>query len=291
MSTTSRSPRRAQKADDAEEIFFELALADLRDATDLFKGVHERTAGVDGFCSLEVSPKLADDAAATIEQAAQLHGRAERDNLFIKIPGTPAGLAAIEETIFAGIPVNVTLLFSREHYLAAADAYMKGIERRIEAGLDPDVASVASIFMSRWDVAVSGEVPDELHNRLGLAIGFRAYRAYRELLDSQRAAAADERGRAPAAPALGEHRDQGPRRLRHPLHRGLRLALHRQHDARADPARLRRPRRGRRPRPGRRRRLPRRSWPSSATPGSTSTRSPSASRRRARRPSSSPGKT
>jgi len=169
-----------------EEVFFELALADLGDATDLFKGVHERTAGVDGYCSLEVSPKLADETQATIEQAADLHGRAKRNNLLIKIPGTPAGLPAIEETIFAGIPVNVTLLFSREHHLAAADAYMKGIERRIEAGLDPDVASVASIFMSRWDVAVTGEVPDELHNRLGLAIGFRAYAAYRELLDSPR---------------------------------------------------------------------------------------------------------
>jgi transaldolase len=175
-----------QNGHEPEEVFFELALADLRDATDLFSGVHERTAGVDGFCSLEVSPKLADDTQATIEQAAQLHARAERDNLYVKIPGTPAGLPAIEESIFAGIPINVTLLFSREQYLAAADAYMKGIERRIEAGLSPDVPSVASIFMSRWDVAVSGEVPDELHNRLGLAIGFRAYRAYREVLDSQR---------------------------------------------------------------------------------------------------------
>jgi transaldolase len=169
-----------------EEAFFELALADLRDATDLFRGVHERTAGVDGFCSLEVSPKLADDTQATIEQAARLHGKAERDNLYVKIPGTTAGLPAIEESIFAGIPINVTLLFDADQYLAAADAYMKGIERRIEAGPDPDVASVASIFMSRWDVAVAEEVPDELRNRLGLAIGFRAYRAYRELLDSQR---------------------------------------------------------------------------------------------------------
>ncbi len=176
----------SEGAGSAEEVFFELALADLRDATDLFKGVHERTAGVDGYCSLEVSPKLADDTEATIEQAAKLHGEAGRDNLFIKIPGTPAGLPAIEESIFAGIPINVTLLFSREQYLAAADAYLKGIERRIEAGLDPDVASVASIFMSRWDVAVADEVPDELHNRLGLAVGFRAYAAYRELLDSQR---------------------------------------------------------------------------------------------------------
>lgn len=176
----------SQNGHEPEEVFFELAIADLRDATNLFRPVHERTAGVDGYCSLEVSPKLADETGATIEQAAQLHGRAERDNLYVKIPGTEAGLPAIEESIFAGIPINVTLLFSREQYLAAADAYMKGIERRIEAGLDPDVASVASIFMSRWDVAVVGEVPDELHNRLGLAIGFRAYRAYRELLDSPR---------------------------------------------------------------------------------------------------------
>lgn len=175
-----------QNGHEPEEVFFELAIADLRDATDLFRGVHERTAGVDGFCSLEVSPKLADDTRATIEQAAQLHARAERDNLYVKIPGTTAGLPAIEESIYAGIPINVTLLFSREQYLAAADAYMKGIERRIEAGLSPDVPSVASIFMSRWDVAVTGEVPDELHNRLGLAIGYRAYRAYREVLDSQR---------------------------------------------------------------------------------------------------------
>jgi transaldolase len=176
----------SQNGHEPEEVFFELALADLRDATDLFRGVHERTAGLDGFCSLEVSPKLADDTQATIEQAAQLHGRAERDNLYVKIPGTGAGLPAIEESIFAGIPINVTLLFSREQYLAAAEAYMRGVERRIEAGLDPDVPSVASIFMSRWDVAVSEQVADELRNRLGLAIGFRAYRAYRELLDSQR---------------------------------------------------------------------------------------------------------
>ncbi len=169
-----------------ENVFFELALADLRDATDLFADVHARTAGVDGFCSLEVSPLLADDAAATIAQAAALHAKAGRDNLFIKIPGTPAGTKAIEESIFAGIPINVTLLFDDQQYLASAEAYMKGIERRIEAGLDPVVTSVASIFMSRWDVAVAEEVPAELKNRLGIAIGGRAYRAYRELLDSDR---------------------------------------------------------------------------------------------------------
>jgi transaldolase len=176
----------APNVETTEDTFFELALADLRDATDLFAPVHERTAGVDGFCSLEVSPLIADDSEATIAQAARLHGKGERDNLYIKIPGTPAGLPAIEESIFAGIPINVTLLFDTEQYLAAADAYLTGIERRIEAGLDPDVASVASIFMSRWDVAVSEEAPAELKNRLGLAVGFHAYRAYRELLDSQR---------------------------------------------------------------------------------------------------------
>ena len=173
-------------AGSTEELFFELAIADLRDATDLFREIHEHTAGVDGFCSLEVSPLIADDTAATIEQAAKLHGQAERENLYIKIPGTPAGLPAIEESIFAGIPINVTLLFDTDQYLAAADAYMKGIERRIEAGLNPDVSSVASIFMIRWDVAIKDEAPDELVNKLGLAVGFRAYRAYRELLDSDR---------------------------------------------------------------------------------------------------------
>jgi transaldolase len=173
-------------ANSDERVFFELALADLRDATDLFAGVHERTAGVDGFCSLEVSPLLADNGGETIEQAAALHARAGRDNLFIKIPGTQAGLKAIEESIFAGIPINVTLLFDDKQYLASADAYMRGIERRIEAGLDPDVASVASLFISRWDVAVAKEVPEQLVNRLGVAVGGRAYRAYRELLDSPR---------------------------------------------------------------------------------------------------------
>jgi len=173
-------------ANDEERVFFELALADLRDATKLFASVHERTDGVDGWCSLEVSPLLADDAEATIEQAAQLYAKAERENLYIKIPGTSAGLTAIEESIFAGIPINVTLLFDDGQYLAAADAYMKGIERRVAAGLNPAVESVASIFMSRWDVAVAKDVPAELVNRLGIAIGGRAYRAYNELLASDR---------------------------------------------------------------------------------------------------------
>ncbi|HVC08039.1 MAG TPA: transaldolase [Solirubrobacterales bacterium] len=176
----------APAAGSGEDLFFELAIADLRRAADLFAAVHERTDGVDGFVSLEVSPLLADDTEATIAQAAQLHRKAERDNLFIKIPGTEAGLGAIEESIFAGIPVNVTLLFSGEHYLGAAGAYMRGVERRIEAGLDPNVASVASLFVSRWDVAIADDAPMELRNRLGVAIGGRAYRAYRELLDSDR---------------------------------------------------------------------------------------------------------
>jgi len=169
-----------------EKVFFELGVADLRDATNLFAGVHERTDKVDGWCSLEVSPLLADQTQATIEQAALLHAKAERENLFIKIPGTQAGLPAIEESIFAGIPINVTLLFDDKHYLAAADAYMKGVERRIEAGLDPNVGSVASLFISRWDVAVAETVPAELKNRLGIAIGGRAFRAYHELLESDR---------------------------------------------------------------------------------------------------------
>jgi transaldolase len=173
-------------ATETEKIFFELALADLRDACDLFAEVHRRTAGVDGFCSLEVSPLIADDAQATIEEAKALHAKGERPNLYIKIPGTQAGRVAIEESIFAGIPINVTLLFDDKQYLGSADAYMRGIERRIEAGLDPNVPSVASIFMSRWDVAVGKDVPDELVNRLGIAIGGRAYRAYNELLESDR---------------------------------------------------------------------------------------------------------
>jgi transaldolase len=172
---------------DPEQIFFELAVDDLRRAADLFRGTWEQTDGVDGFVSLEVSPLLADDTDGTISQATDLHARAERENLFIKIPGTEAGLPAIEEAIFQGVPVNVTLLFSREQYLAAADAYMKGVERRIEAGLNPAVNSVASLFISRWDAAVIDDVPAELRAKLGIAIGKRTYAAYRELIASDRA--------------------------------------------------------------------------------------------------------
>jgi len=171
---------------DPEDIFFALALQDLQGAADLFRGVHEESDGEDGFVSMEVSPLLADDAPMTIEQAQKLHDQGARDNLFIKIPGTEAGCKAIEESIYAGIAINVTLLFSTDQYLAAAEAYMRGIERRIADGLDPGVRSVASLFMSRWDVAVADEVPDELRNRLGVAIGKHAYRAYRKLLESDR---------------------------------------------------------------------------------------------------------
>lgn len=169
-----------------ERLFFELALQDLTAAADLFSDVHERTSGVDGWVSLEVSPLLARDAQSTLAQARQLYARAGRPNLYIKIPGTAEGLPAIEEAVFAGIPINVTLLFSPAQYVAAADAYLRGIERRIEAGLNPNVASVASIFISRWDVAVASRAPKRLLGRLGLAIGRSAYRAYSGLLASSR---------------------------------------------------------------------------------------------------------
>jgi transaldolase len=169
-----------------EGLFFELALADLTQAADLFRPIWEKTNGVDGWVSLEVSPLLAHDTASTLAAAKELHARAERPNLFIKIPGTKEGLPAIEEAIFAGVPINVTLLFSREHYVAAAEAFLRGIERRIDAGLNPNVGSVASVFISRWDAAVMGKVPDALRDRLGIAIARRTYKACRQLLTSPR---------------------------------------------------------------------------------------------------------
>ncbi len=169
-----------------EQLFFALALQDLTRAADLFKPVYHATDGVDGWVSLEVSPLLADETAATVGAAVALHAQARRDNLFIKIPGTPAGIPAIEESVYRGVPINVTLLFSREQYLAAADAWMRGIERRIAEGLEPNVDSVASLFISRWDVAVQDRVPAELKNRLGIAIGQRTYKAYCELRDTSR---------------------------------------------------------------------------------------------------------
>jgi transaldolase len=169
-----------------EALFFELAMQDLTQAADLFRPVHDLTNGVDGWVSLEVSPLLAYDTAGTLAAAKILHARAGRPNLFIKIPGTPEGLPAIEEAIFAGVPINVTLLFSSEHYVAAAEAYLRGIERRIAAGLNPDVGSVASLFVSRWDVAVAEKVPEALRNQLGIAIAAQAYKAYGRLLESPR---------------------------------------------------------------------------------------------------------
>jgi transaldolase len=176
----------ASRAKPREDLFFDLALADLSRAADLFQPIFDRTDGVDGWVSLEVSPSLAYDTQHSLAAARDLHRRAGKPNLFIKIPGTAEGLPAIEAAIFAGVPINVTLLFSREQYVAAAEAYLRGIERRIEAGLNPAVSSVASLFVSRWDVAVSGKVPAELANRLGIAIAQRTYKAYGELLASAR---------------------------------------------------------------------------------------------------------
>jgi transaldolase len=169
-----------------EALFFELAIEDLARAADLFRPIHERSGGVDGWVSLEVSPRLAYDTASTLAAARDLHARAARPNLFIKIPGTPAGLPAIEEAIFAGVPVNVTLLFTRDQYLAASEAYLRGVERRIDAGLDPRVCSVASLFISRWDGATAAQLPEPLCNRLGIAVGQRCYQSYRDLLASDR---------------------------------------------------------------------------------------------------------
>jgi len=178
--------QKAAAGKSGEALFFDLALEDLTRAADLFRPLHDASAGIDGWVSLEVSPLLADDSAGTIKAAAGLHRRAQRPNLYIKIPGTDAGVRAIEETIFAGVPVNVTLLFSCEQYLAAAEAYMRGIERRVTAGLDPKIQSVASIFVSRWDTAVQDKVAAPLRNRLGIAVARRTYRAYRQLLASER---------------------------------------------------------------------------------------------------------
>ena len=176
----------AKKGLSSEEIFFELAITDLQRAADLFLPVHDRTDSVDGWVSLEVSPLLAHDSKGTIEAAKQLHARAGRRNLFIKIPGTSEGVVAIEECIASGVPINVTLLFDVDQYVAAAEAYLRGIERRVDAGLNPSVASVASIFISRWDVAVAAKVPLEMRNQLGLVVGREAYKAYRDVMDSER---------------------------------------------------------------------------------------------------------
>jgi transaldolase len=169
-----------------EDLFFELALEDLTRAADLFRPIWDRTGGVDGWASLEVSPLLAHDTSSTLSAAKALYARARRPNLFIKIPGTKEGLPAIEEAIFAGVPINVTLLFSAAQYLAAAEAFMRGIERRMVAGLKPEVESVASVFISRWDAAVKDRVPEPLRNQLGIAVAKRTYKVYRALLDAPR---------------------------------------------------------------------------------------------------------
>jgi len=185
------------KGKSSEGLFFELAIEDLREAADLFAPIHQATGGSDGWVSLEVSPSLAYDAPGTVEAAIRLHDEAQRHNLFIKIPGTHEGLKAIEETIFRGVPVNVTLLFSASQYIAAYDAYLRGVERRIARGLDPMVHSVASMFISRWDKAVMGRVPRHLEDRLGIAIAKRTYKAYREMLSSPRWQSAAKAGALP----------------------------------------------------------------------------------------------
>jgi transaldolase len=177
---------KAQAGQRGEGLFVELALEDLRRAADLFRPAYDATDGTDGWVSMELSPLLANDTAQSIDAAARIYRQADRRNLFVKIPGTPEGVPAIEESIFAGVPINVTLLFSREQYVASAEAYIRGIERRLAAGLNPRVASVASLFVSRWDKAVSDTVPADLHNRLGISIAARTYKAYRELLASPR---------------------------------------------------------------------------------------------------------
>jgi transaldolase len=189
--------QKTREGKSGEKLFFELAIEDLTRAGDLFEPIYMRTNRLDGWVSLEVSPQLAYDAEQTIRSAERLHAMAGRPNLFIKIPGTPQGLPAIEQAIFAGVPVNVTLLFSAEQYAAAAEAYMRGIERRISAGLNPDVRSVASIFISRWDKATMGKVPVEMQDRLGLAVAQRAYRTYREFLGSDRMLRAMNEGARP----------------------------------------------------------------------------------------------
>ncbi len=214
----------------AEKLFFGLALEDLTQAADLFRPVYDRTCSVDGWVSLEVSPLLAHDTASTIAAAKDLHMQAQRPNIMIKIPGTREGLPAIEEAIFAGVPINVTLLFSDDQYLAAANAFMRGIERRIEAGLTPDIRSVASIFISRWDVAVSGKVPQALNDRLGIAMAKRAYKAYLGLLNSPRWMRAYNAG-ARATPAVGEHRDQRSEGFGCSVHQVPGRAFHCEHNA------------------------------------------------------------
>jgi transaldolase len=245
--------RKAADGKSAETLFFELALEDLSEAADLFRPVHDATAGVDGWVSLEVSPLLAGDTAGTVKAAIELHARARRPNLFIKIPGTRTGVPAIEEATFAGVPVNVTLLFSREQYIAAADAYWRGIERRIAADLHPNVDSVASLFVSRWDVAVQGKVPRALQNRLGIAIAMRTYKSYCQVLSSPRWQKLAAAGARPQRLLWASTGTKDPEASDVPLHRGARRTGHDQHHTREDAARICRSRRSERRLTGERR--------------------------------------
>ncbi len=239
--------------------------------------------------SLEVSPLLAYDTASTLAAAKDLHARAARPNLFIKIPGTPEGLPAIEEAIFAGVSINVTLLFSREQYLAAAEAYLRGIERRIAAGLPANVGSVASVFISRWDVAVARKVPDELRDKLGIAIAERTYKAYYDLLATPRWKAIVEAGYNPQRLLLGQHRNQRPARFRHSLHQGAGRTEHGEHHARGHTEGAGRPRRSGSCDVARWRRLRAGRWPSSPRPESMWMPWPPSFSRKARSRSSIPG--
>jgi len=235
-----------------EDLFFRLAIADLQRAADLFRPIHDRTAGVDGWVSLEVSPLLAYDTQQTVEAASSLHAAAARPNLFIKIPGTKEGVPAIEEATFRGVPINVTLLFSREQYIAAAEAYMRGLERRIASGLSPDVRSVASLFVSRSDKATMDKLPENLRDRLGIAIAESTYAAYRDLIDSERWQRLENWG-ARATPPVCEYGHERPPRPGHALYQRFGGAKHGQHDPRGNAIAFCRSRRSRR-RPASRRR-------------------------------------
>ncbi len=271
-----------KKGKSGEDLFFELALEDLTRAADLFRPIHEKTNGVDGWVSLEVSPLLAYDTASTIAAAKDLSARANRPNLLIKIPGTKEGLPAIEEAIFAGIPINVTLLFSREQYLAAADAFLRGIERRIAAGLNPNVGSVASVFISRWDVAVTGKAPEKLRNRLGIAIAQRTYAAASALLSSERWRRVYNFGARPQRLLLASTGTKDPAASPHSVRPGAGCAVYGEHHARRHAQGARRARRVKRAHATGWRRLRSCSRANSERPASTSTPWPRGFRRKAR---------
>ena len=278
-----------QKGKSGEELFFELALEDLTRAADLFRPIHDRTNGVDGWVSLEVSPLLAYDTASTLAAAKDLHARAARPNLFIKIPGTKEGLPAIEEAIFAGVPVNVTLLFSREHYVAAAEAFLRGIERRIDAGLNPESARSPRCSSAAGTPRSPTRCLTALRNQLGIADRQAHLQGVPRAARLAALAARLQRRRPPATPAVGQHGNQGPEGLRHPLRQGARRAVHGEHHARGHAEGARRSRRARRDPAGRRRRLRGGAGASSPRPASTSTPWPPSSRTKAPSRSSSPG--